>query len=273
MKLLTQRRMKSLTVTLTAVVLTWFCVDMISQRLGDEATFTGLILLISIVSLYLLSIRKAWITCRLGPVAAWLQMHVYVGVFASLIFLTHIRWPVRGPFELCLAACFLFVAVSGMALGIMSRMTPRRLAAIKHEFAFEQIPALQFSLAEDAHRAAISSTKQGEGATLSEYYQRRLLPYFQGRRGWLFQLLPTSILRRKLLRELEDLDRYLSSSGLGYRKQLSAFVQSKDDLDYHFALQSRLRLFFTLHVALTWTLVVLIAVHVVLVLRFSGALI
>jgi hypothetical protein len=118
----------------------------------------------------------------------------------------------------------------------------------------------------------MKSTRLGEGATLSEYYQRRLLPYFQTPRSVFYQLLPTGSRRRQLLRELEDLDRYLAADGLKHRRMLSAMVQSKDDLDFHYALQTRLRYFYTAHFALTWTLLILIGVHVVLVLRFSGAM-
>ncbi len=75
-----------------------------------------------------------------------------------------------------------------------------------------------------------------------------------------------------MLRELTDLDRYLAEQGLQSRQQLATMVQAKDDLDYHYALQTRLRLMFAMHTALTWTLAILIAVHVVLVYRFQGTL-
>jgi len=258
--------------TLVAVTITALGVDWTSRRLGDESTFTGVVLLIATLSLYLLTLRKKWLTKRLGPVSAWLQMHVYVGIFTSAVFLMHIGWPIRGPFELCLAACFCFVAGSGILLAIMSRLTPLRLSALKRDHSLERIPALQVALAEEAHRIAMSSTRLGEGATLSEFYQRRLLPYFQGQRGWSYLLLPTGTKRRRLLSELEDLDRYLSDQTLDYRQQFSHMVQSRDDLDYQSALQKRLRLFFAVHIALTWTLIILVAVHVTLVVRFSGAL-
>ncbi len=270
--MLTRRRTRSLTITFAAVAITALGVEWTSRRLGDESTFTGVILLVATASLYLLTLRKKRIAAPLGPVSAWLQMHVYVGIFTSTVFLMHVGWPIRGPFELCLAACFCFVAISGIVLGIMSRLTPLRLSAVQSDHSLERIPAVQVALAEDAHQAALKSTRLGEGATLSEYYQRRLLPYFQNGRGWLYLLLPTGAKRRQLLRELEDLDRYLSVGGLNYRQQLSLMVQSKDDLDYREALQKRLRMLFTMHVALTWTLIILVAVHVTLVLRFSGAL-
>lgn len=270
--MLTRRRIRSLSITLVAVAITAMGVDWTGRRLGDESTFSGAVLLVSTGSLYLLTLRKKLLTWRLGPVSAWLQLHVYVGIFTSLVFLMHVRWPIRGPFEMCLAACFCFVALSGVVLAIMSRLTPRRLNALRGDLSLERIPALQVALAEDAHRVALGSTRLGEGATLSEYYQRRLLPYFQGQRGWGYLLLPSGSQRRKLLQELEALDRYLSTKTLGYRRQLSSMVQSKDDLDYQSALQRRLKFYFAVHFSLTWTLIILVVVHVTLVLRFSGAL-
>jgi hypothetical protein len=267
-----RRRLRSVLITGFLAAITWLGVGWTSRILGDESTFTGVVLLVATLSLYLLTLRKRTTSPRLGRVSAWLQLHAYAGVFASVVFLMHVHWPVRGPFELCLAACFLFVAITGILLGIMSRLTPAKLAALKQDFALEQIPRLQFAVARDAHEAAMSSTRLGEGATLSEYYQRRLLPYFQRPRGVFYRLLPTGTKRRQLLRELEDLDRYLAIDGLKHRRMLSAMVQSKDDLDFHFALQSRLRLFYTAHFALTWTLLILIGVHIVLVFRFSGAM-
>jgi hypothetical protein len=164
------------------------------------------------------------------------------------------------------------VAISGIALGVLSRITPLKLAAIRQDFTLEQIPQLQYAVASDAHQLAMQSTQLGEGATLSEYYQRRLLPFFQAQRGLFYRLMPTGTKRRQLLRELEDLDRYLATDGVKHRRRLAAMVQSKDDLDYHWALQSRLRWLYTAHVALTWSLLILVGVHIVLVVRFSGAL-
>ncbi|MBX3424019.1 MAG: hypothetical protein KF752_20880 [Pirellulaceae bacterium] len=266
------RRIRSLTITLAAVVLTVLGLRWTAGRLGDESTFSGIVLLLATASLYLLSVRKQWIALRLGPVSAWLQWHMYAGTLASVVFLMHMGWPTGGTFEMCLAACFAFVAASGMVLAVMNRRTPQRLAAIQRDYALEQIPGLQLAVAQDAHQLALSSTRVGEGATLSEYYQRRLVTYFHTPRGWLYRLIPTGLLRRQLLRELEDLDRYLAREGLRLRRKLSLLVQSKDDLDYHQALQLRLRLLYATHFSLTWTLVILIAVHVVLVWRFSGVM-
>ncbi|MFN3190625.1 MAG: hypothetical protein ACE361_08890 [Aureliella sp.] len=267
-----QRRWMSATFTLACVAITAGALQYCRDHLGDESTMTGWTLLAATVGLYLLSLRKKLIRWKMGPVAGWLQMHAYLGSFASIVFLMHIGWPVRGIFESLLAFSFAFVSVSGIVLGYLSRSTPRKLAAIAQDHHLERIPALQASVAQSAHAVAIASADFGEGATLSEFYQRRLLPFFQMRRGLFYTLLPNGMRRRQLLRELGDLDRYLAEQGVESRKQLADMVCSKDDLDYHCALQTRLRALFTAHVALTWALAVMVGVHVVLVFRFQGAM-
>jgi hypothetical protein len=266
------RRAAATTLTLFAVGLTALGVQWTHNRLGDESTLTGWTLLVATAGLYLLSLRKKFVGVRLGRVSAWLQVHAYMGSFASVVFLMHIGWPIRGWFEAWLASCFVIVAASGVVLAVMSRTTPRRLAAIPVDRHVERIPALRASVAHEAHLVALASANFGEGATLAEYYQRRLLPFFQSSRSWLYRLLPNGIQRRQLLRELDDLERYLAEQGNASRGTLSSMVRTKDDLDYQYALQTRLRLFYAWHVSLTWALAIAVGVHVVLVYRFQGAL-
>ncbi len=266
------RRSLSITATLFAVGLTALAVQWTRDHLGDASTLTGWTLLVSTAGLYTLSARKQWITLPVGRVAAWLQVHMYLGTFASLVFLMHIGWPVRGVFEICLAGCFVFVSASGIALAIVNRRTPLKLATIAVDRRVELIPALRVRVAQEAHRIALESSQIGEGATLADHYQQTLLPFFQSRRSWLYRLLPNGIQRRKQLRELANLERYLADSGNVSRQALAQLVTHKDDLDFQYALQTRLRMFYAMHVALTWTLAMLVGVHVVLVYRFQGVM-
>ena len=272
MNMLRRKRLLATTITLCAVNATLLAVEWTRNQLGDASTVTGWTLLVATAGLYLLTFRKRNIARRWGPVAIWLQIHMYMGTFASAVFLMHIGWPIRGLFESFLAAGFAIVAVSGILLSVMSRSTPRRLAAIERDYQLEKIPVLQSAVARDAHQIALTSANYGEGATLAEFYQRRLLPFFQLPRSIVYRCVPNGVQRRHLLRELNDLDRYLAEQGSASRQQLIELVKSKDDLDYHQALQTRLRMMFALHVSLTWALALMIAVHVVLVYRFAGAM-
>ncbi len=264
--------MMSMTITLVAVGLTALGVQWTRDRLGDPATMTGWTLLSATAGLYLLSARKASTNTNLGKVSAWLQWHMYLGSFASLVFLLHIGWPVRGVFEILLASCFAIVAASGIVLAVMNRRTPMKLAAIAVDRRLDQIPTLRAAVAEQAHATALRSAELGEGATLAEYYQLQLLPFFQSQRSWLYRMFPNGVQRRRLLLELNDLERYLAEPGNASRQQLANMVITKDDLDYQHALQARLRWLYALHVSLTWSLVLMVAVHVALVYRFQGVM-
>jgi hypothetical protein len=257
--------------TLLAIVVTWLALEGLRRSLGDIAMASGWTLLAATLGLYGLSVRKRLLARRWCSVASWLQLHAYLGGFALAVFVWHVGWPVRGQFELWLAAMFLFISLSGIVLLVLSRRVPRQLAAVKVDYRLEDIPQVQADLAEAAHRAAIESSGTGTGATLAEYYQRRLLRFFHSRRSWAYRCLPTGGKRRQLLRELEELDRYLDERGQQFRRRLSALVTTKDDTDFHRALQLRLRFFVACHVALTWSVLLMIAVHVVLVLRFQGS--
>ncbi len=265
------RRNLLMLITGIAVLTTVVVVQWLGHRLGNTSAFTGWALLTATAGMYLLSLRKRLIQWPIGSVSLWLQMHTYLGSFALIVFVLHISWPIRGWFETLLAACFAFVSFGGIWLIVLSRTLPKKLSAVKRDYRMEDIPALQAAVAREAQSLAISSARLNEGATLAEYYQQRLLPFFHERRSWWYRMLPTGWTRRQLQRELADLERYLAEAGHLRREKLSELVQSKDDLDFHSVLQARLRFFFTLHVALTWGLVLLIAVHVVLVLRFQGA--
>lgn len=270
MSSLGKRRLVATIVTLVAVAVTWYGVWLAEIQLGDPATVSGATLLAATVGLFGLSARKKSKRQFGGAVAVWMQMHVYLGAFACAVFVLHIGWPVNGVFEQVLAFVFVFVSATGIALGYLSRSTPKRLAALTKDQVFEEIPALQLAIAGVAHTTALESTGHGEGATLAEFYQSRLLPYFRSRRSWAYCLVPNGMLRRQLLRELNDLSRYLGVAGQVSLGQLARSVRQKDDLDYQYALQARLQYFFAAHVALTWSLAILVAVHVVLVFRFQG---
>ena len=74
-------------------------------------------------------------------------------------------------------------------------------------------------------------------------------------------LRPTSALRRALMREMQDLRRYLSDQEQAACERLFALVRRKDDLDFHEARQKLLKLWLFVHIGLTYALVLLALLH------------
>ncbi len=264
------RRVVSITITTAIVIVTWFALEHIDRDLGDVSMASGWTLLAGTAGLYGLSLRKRLNRTALGPVSLWLRVHTYMGLFTLVVFAWHVGWPIHGWFELALASVFLFITCTGIALSIYSRRVPKLLASVRRDYRLEDIPVVQAEIAERAHKMVIQASLTGAAVPLAEFYQNTLLHFFLNKRNWLYRCFPNGNKRRQLLRELDDLGRYLDDAGKSTRDALSQLVIDKDDTDFHRAMQHRLRFLVTCHVIMTWAIVLMIGVHVVLVLRFQG---
>jgi hypothetical protein len=94
--------------------------------------------------------------------------------------------------------------------------------------------------------------------------------FFGRSRGWGYLLRPTAARRRSLMREMQDLGRYLSEQEQAACERLFALVRRKDDLDFHDARQRALKLWLFVHIALTYALVLLALLHGLLAHAFHG---
>lgn len=231
---------------------------------------TGYLLLGMVVVLAAYRLRKRWpIFRRFGSGSAWLHFHIYVGLAAYGLFWVHVgfRWP-TGTLEQVLATVFQLISLSGFYGLYISRTYPRKLTAIGNEVIFEQIPIQRRSLVKKAEAMAVEVSTHSD--ILMTFVQGRLLPFLTQRRPLTYLLFPNGNRRRSLLAEVEALKRYLASEHQSRTASLKRLIQAKDDLDFHHALQGRLKGWLFIHVCLTAVLLVLSLVHTLLVHVFSG---
>ena len=106
---------------------------------------------------------------------------------------------------------------------------------------------------------------------LADFHLEVTAPFFGRSRGLSYWLWPGSATRRRIETELSLLDRYLTDSQRQVAKQLALAVRERDDLDFHQAVQGRLKLWLFAHIAMTYSLWALIVIHVILVHAFRGA--
>ena len=71
-----------------------------------------------------------------------------------------------------------------------------------------------------------------------------------------------------MLTGLKELDRYLETEGRTAAGMLAALVRRRDDLDYQFALQLRLRVWLVVHGVFSIVLLAAAIVHAVVAWRF-----
>ncbi len=233
---------------------------------------TGYVLFGSLVFLTMLGMRKRLtFVPAIGSASFWMQLHIYVGLASFAIFAMHIgpRIP-DGGLEIFLAVLYLIVALSGAYGLYVTRVIPRKLSVINEEVIFERIPSLRNQIAISARAMVLEACVTSE--VLAKFYVRRLAGYFERPRSLAYAINPSGRIRRQLIGEIEELDRFLAEDQRTVSRKLAILIRKKDDLDFHQAMQGRLKVWLFVHIGMTYSLLMVAIVHGVLALAFGGGL-
>jgi len=271
MKSFASRRLRN--AVLTAIALSGLAAWKHWRSGGLHATSfeTGYLLFAAICFLGLYNLRKKLPVLPWTTSAAWLQAHLYVGLSTAVLLGLHMDWRLPdGLLESTLAGLFVATWTSGVIGLFWTRTLPRKLARVSEEVIYERIPLLRTQLCDRAQQAVLDTVRTSGVTTLGDFYSRRLHPFFEKPRGWQYQLRPNNRVRRRLLDELTEVNRYLSQPERETCEQLFALVRRRDDLDYHAALQWRLKAWLFVHIALSYPLLIIAGLHGLLAHLFAG---
>jgi len=239
------------------------------NALPNYAHLTGWALLAGMFVLTIYNVRKKLPFLPLGKSETWLQTHIYLGFFTTLLFLIHLNFRApHGWFEIVLAWLFVLVSGSGMVGLFFSRVLPRRLATRGGEVIFEKIPALRHALQAEAENLALGS--DAKSPVIADFYAKRLAAFFSGPKNLWLHLAESRRPVGALLTELDELRRFANDTERVKSEKLAVLIREKDGLDYHRALQLALRLWLFVHIPLTYGLLIFTALHIVLVFSLSG---
>jgi hypothetical protein len=266
-----RRRVGNASIMLIALAVVWAIVRLQQRTLGSPAFTTGYLLLGVILFLALYNVRKKLPFLPLGSSATWLQWHLYAGMGSAGLFAMHAGLPLtNGVMETALAICYLLTFSSGLIGLYLTRAIPRQLARIGDEVIYERIPAFRRQVAVEVNATVLGVVAASGATTLADFYTARLYDFIQKPRGMSYLMWPTSALRRALMREMQDVRRYLSDQEQVACERLFALVRRKDDLDFHEARQKLLKLWLFIHIGLTCALVLLAVVHGLVAHAFRG---
>ena len=265
------RRSLAATITLMAFAL-FVCIAWLEDnRLGKVSFLTGCTVLACLVLLMLLGVRRRLPVLPLGSVSTWTQIHLYVGFFTTGAYWVHVPAVFGdGWFEGGLSFLFLSVTLSGFYGIYASRRIPRLLTAVEGQHRFDRVRWHRGQIAETARSILEELDEPPTEAVLGAFYQAYLNPFFGSRPTLSYVLVPSGVRRRRLLNGLQELDRYLEVEGRRLAGRFAALVRRRDDLDYQYALQLRLRLWLVIHGVLSTGLLAGGIVHGVIAWRFSG---
>lgn len=260
--------------SLTAVAIAFLALAtwVTKQRLGHAAFLTGGTTLACVFLLILIGLRRRVPVLPLLSMTTWVQIHVYTGWFVLAAYWLHVpRLFVSGVFEGGLATLFWGCMGSGFYGLYASRRLPRKLSAVgNNEVRFEQIGWQRHAIAEAADALLRELKATPAAVVLADFYRASLQPFFFGRPSAAYVAIPNGTRRRRLLNRLGDLDRYLEDQTRQTANRYAALVRLRDDLDYQYALQFRMRVWLIVHAALSIGLLTWGCLHALLAIRFSG---
>lgn len=268
----TRRRVRNVSVTVAVIAALALIVAWMDRSLLHSSFFTGYVLIGSMFLLAAFGMRKRLpMISGIGTAAFWMQMHIYVGLGSFAVFAMHVAFRVPdGTFESTLAVLYCIVFFSGLYGIWATRTIPKKLTQVGEEVIFERIPAFKRVLARRAQTIVMESCQNTP--VLANFYVNRLSSFFECQRSFAYMLIPNGRTRRHLISEIEELDRFLAQDDRRISRELAIMVRKKDDLDYHTAMQGRLKLWLFVHIAMTWSLLIFSVVHGILAHSFGGGL-
>ncbi|MEX2172338.1 MAG: hypothetical protein WD851_23665 [Pirellulales bacterium] len=271
MRFFDRRRIRNVLLTVAVVLAVTVWVRAQHNSLARTAYLTGYTLYAAVGVLALYNLRKKLPGLPLGTSAGWLQLHIYIGIGSVAVFALHTGAQLpNGPLELALAVIYLATVTSGLWGLYLSRTIPAQLTRTGEQFTYERIPALRRKVQARAMGVLQGAVETSGATTLAEFYAAFLYDYLERPRSLRYLFRPTTGWRKRLLRKMHDLKRYLNADEQQACEKLFPIVRTKDDLDFHEARQRLLKLWLFGHVALTYSLVLLATLHGVVALAFRG---
>jgi len=241
-----------------------------ATTLGHESFLSGWVLFVLVILLAAYNLRRKMPFLPVGSSALWLNVHVFIGFLSLVVFVLLLASIVPGgAFEKILAAAYVATAGSGVIGLFLSRYLPPRLSSRGENLLYERIPRIRRDLLERAEALAHRAVVETQSTTIADYYADRLRAFFDAPRNFSGHVIESARPRRRLLGEMDDLERYLDKRERELLAELRTLVVAKDDVDYQWALQKVLRSWPFVHVPVTASLLILTLVHVVLVHAFA----
>ena len=266
-----RRRALWWTATSALGVLLVLAVSVLRTGLRPAALWTGALLYLLVVALALFNGRKKLPFLPLTRASTWLQIHVYAGWLAVVLFFLHagFRWPQSG-FGQLLAGVFLLVAASGAVGLALSRWLPGRLTRSGEALTYERIPEIRAQIRHHVERLITAADRESESSTLGDYYLNYLLAYVNWRPGYLS--LPFGGQGRYLesVNSLASLERYFNPRERQLAAELRDWIEAKRNLDNQLVGQRLLKLWLFVHIPASCSLLLLGLAHGLIALRYSG---
>ena len=259
---LVTRRYLGWTLFLAAALVAWLFDYAMRVHLRRAGLVTGLMLFAVVILLTLFNARKKLPFLPLLRASTWMQVHIYAGLLSCVLFVLHAGWRIpRGGLETGLAVLFCLVFLSGMAGLAISRWFPSRMTMLGENVIFERIPALRTAVRCEVEELVVESVAKTQSSTIADFYELKLRNYFSRRCYFWHHLAGYGEPLLKLLSEVEAVDRYLNAEERDIMARIVERIHVKNNLDFQQARQGLLKGWLFVHIPLTYSMILVAAVH------------
>ena len=209
----------------------------------------------------------------------WRKIHIVLGFLLVAAFISHSDFSLPDTgFEWALWACFVLVALSGIA-GVYLAWSLRAKRGIDELVGHDRIATRRTELARDVH-AAVTMTEPAAAAIalpappydawIMDLYTNHLRDFFQGQRSVTARLIGSQLPLQRLTDEIDDLSRYVDKRSQEKLAAIKNLAVEKDQLDLADAYLGLTKAWLFVHVPVTYALIVLTVLHILVVYAFSS---
>jgi hypothetical protein len=220
-------------------------------------------------------------TGTMAPKAAmrWRKIHIFLGYLLIAGFLSHTDFslPDNG-FEWALWMGFVLITLSGI-FGTYLSWALKAKRKVDERIKFEQIPVRYGELAweiqttvnkTDQAAAALALPVAPYDAWIMDLYTSQLREFFLGHRNFIAHLIGSQRPVKRMTDEIDRLSLYVDQQAQDKLAIIRELVVEKDRLDFARVYLGMTKGWLFVHVPVTYTLIVLVPLHVVVVYSFSS---
>jgi hypothetical protein len=220
-------------------------------------------------------------TGSLSPKSAkrWRTIHIFFGYLLIATFLSHTEFslPDNG-LEWALWTGFVLVTLSGI-FGTYLVWSMKAKHGLDESLSYDRIPARRVELARDVHAvitktdptaAAIALPAPAYNTWIMDLYTTHLRDFFQGQRNSAAHLIGSQRPLKQLTDEIDNLSGYVDQRSQEKLAAIKNLVIEKDRLDFARVYLGLAKGWLYLHVPVTYSLTLLIVLHITVVHAFSS---
>ena len=220
-------------------------------------------------------------TAKLSPKSAmrWRKIHIFLGYLLIAAFISHSDFSLPDTgLEWALWTAFVLVTLSGI-FGTYLAWSLQAKRGIDERVGYDRIPTRRAELARDVHAAVVKTDPASAAialpappydAWIMDLYTTRLRAFFQGQRNFTAHLIGSQRPLKRLTDEIDNLSSYVDQQSQEKLAAIKNLVVEKDRLDFACVYLGLTKGWLFVHVPVTYSLMVLMVLHVFVVYAFSS---